>query len=268
MTKRFNYGSQRLLRSSIFRFSCFCAVCTCAQEPAVPKVFDVGLQLKETQVALGAQKEQTKRLQQENAKLQKELEKLRSRYADLYLRSRQQGQNQQDLELRVAHLLTERRGLDAGQALARAVRALQETGSSQRKLETVADEFGTYLISVLEVLQPSNTLKGEIDSRYKTVLNAVEAMKNPLSPVVAWRGNGNQAKRVCRVLTVDDDLHVVVLDAGSNAGIRPGANWHVQIDGQRTADLKILETRPNISAAVMIRGTLKTIGPGSVVAPE
>lgn len=268
MKKTLVRRSQSALRASIFRFSCLCAACICAQEPTVPKVFDVGLQLKETQVALSAEKERAAQLEQANAKLLKELEQLRSRYADLYLRSQQQRNEQQDLDLRVAHLLTDHRELDAGLALARAVRALREAGSTQRDLQTAVEEFGIYLASVLEVLQPSNTLKSQIDSRYQTVLRAVEATKNPLSHLVARRGSDNPADRVCRILTLNDELHVVVLDAGSNAGIRPGANWHVLIDGQRTADLKILETRPDVSAALIIRGNFADIGPGSVVAPE
>ena len=140
--------------------------------------------------------------------------------------------------------------------------------SANAGLEGAVEEFGIYLASVLEVLQPSNTLKNQIDSRYQTVLRAVEAKKNPLSLTVARRGSGNPGDRVCRILTLNDELHVVVLDAGSNAGIRPGANWHVLIDGQRTADLKILETRPDVSAALIIRGNFADIGPGSVVAPE
>jgi regulator of replication initiation timing len=268
MKKTFNDHSQSFLRSSIFRFSCLFAVCICAQEPKVPKVFDVGIQLKEAQVALGAEKERSAKLVQENATLKKELEALRSRYADLYLRSRQQRLEQQDLELRVAHLLADQSDLHSGEALARAVRALKETGSDQRNLQTAVKEFGIYLNSVLEVLQPSNTLKGEIDSRYNTVRRAVQAMMTPLSYGVARRGSGNPANRSCRVLTVDDDLHVVVLDAGTTAGIRPGANWHVLTDGHRTADLKILETRASISAAMIVRGDLKNVGPGSVVAPE
>jgi hypothetical protein len=58
------------------------------------------------------------------------------------------------------------------------------------------------------------------------------------------------------------------LDAGSNAGVKPGTNWHVVADGHRTADLKILETRPNVSAALILSGALENVVPGSVVAPE
>jgi hypothetical protein len=217
---------------------------------------------------LGAEKERSAKLVQENARLKKELEALRSRYADLYLRSRQQRLEQQDLELRVAHLLANQSELHSGEALAGAVRALKEAVSTQRKLQTAVQEFGIYLNSVLEVLQPSNTLKGQIDNRYKAVRNAAEAVMTPLSFEVARRGSDNPANRACRVLTVNDDLHVVVLDAGTNAGIRPGAKWHVLTDGHRTADLKILETRPNISAAMIVSGDLKNVGPGSVVAPE
>lgn len=268
MKKTVRRHSQSVLRISIFCISCLCAVLTCAQEPTVPPVFDVGIQLKETQVALSAEKERTAELEQANAKLQKELEQLRSRYADLYLHSQQQRLEQQDLDLRVAHLLTDHRELDAGQALARAVRALREAGSTQRQLQAAVEEFGIYLASVLEVLQPSDTLKSQIESRYQAVRRAAEATKNPLSQVVVRRGSGNPAERVYRILTLNDELHVAVLDAGENDGVRPGANWHVLIDGQSSADLKILETRANVSAALILRGNLSDIGPGSVVAPE
>lgn len=268
MKKRYGGDSQSLLLVSIFWLSCLCAARTCAQEPNAPKVFDVGLQLKETQVALSAEKERAVELEQANAALRKELEQLRSRYADLYLVSRQQRQEQQDLDLRVAHLLTDHREIEAGQALARAVRALREADSGQRDLRVAVEEFGTYLASVLEVLQPSDTLKSQIERRYQVVRSTAEATKNPLSILVARRDSGNPAERVCRILSLNEELQVAVLDAGSDAGVRPGATWHVLVDGQRTADLKILETRPNVSAALVIRGTFQQIGPGNVVVPE
>lgn len=268
MKKRCDGHSQSFLFASIFRFSCLCAALACAQEPTAPEIFDVGLRLKETQVALGAETERAARLERENAALRKELEQLRSRYADLYLQSRQQRLETQDLELRVAHLLTDHRELDAGLALARAVRALREVGSAQRDLQVAAEEFGNYLASVLEVLQPSDTLKGQIERRYQAVLRAAEATQPPLPLLVAGRGSANPAERVCRILTRNEELHVVVLDAGRDAGIRPGATWHVLVDGRRTADLKILESRSNVSAALVTRGSIQQIGPGNVVVPE
>ena len=51
------------------------------------------------------------------------------------------------------------------------------------KLEAEANEFAVYLKSVIEVLQPSNTLKGEIEGRYQNLLEAIQATKNPLSSV-------------------------------------------------------------------------------------
>jgi hypothetical protein len=67
---------------------------------------------------------------------------------------------------------------------------------------------------------------------------------------------------------VNDDLHVVVLDSGQDAGIRRGTRWNVVKDGTVKAQLLVIEVRADLSAAVVTSGRLGDSGPGTVVTAD
>jgi hypothetical protein len=65
------------------------------------------------------------------------------------------------------------------------------------------------------------------------------------------------------VIAVDDKLQTVVLDVGYANGVRCGLLlWSGKGDAVR---LKVIETRPFISAAVVVKGKLEDLAPGTVV---
>ena len=134
-------------------------------------------------------------------------------------------------------------------------------------METVSTDFGVYLASVLDVLQPSDALRREIGEHWKTVETAVQQALTPLSRV-AGQGSGNAATQGCRVLAANDDLDLVVLDRGFSDGIRPGTRWKVFRDAERIAVLRIIETRSRIAAAILEDGKFDDLTPGLTVRPD
>jgi hypothetical protein len=128
-------------------------------------------------------------------------------------------------------------------------------------------EFQQVLTSVLDVLQPSDALRREVMDRFAALANAAERSLKPLS-IVAGRGKRDFERRSCRVLAVNDDLQIVVLDSGFAAGIRRGTNWKYVKNGEQIALLRVIEVRPEISAAIVTHGRFNSVGPGGTVTPE
>ena len=224
------------------------------------------LELEEAKLARAAAEGRVTDLEADVRRAERDLEALRRQYADLYLESRRQLGEREHLELRVAGLLTDHEDPSSGRALSRALAALAELRKHQRRLGELVRAFSVYLPSVLDVLQPSEALRRELMARVTDLLEAAERAERPLSEV-AGRGSGHPQGRACRVLAVSDELQVVVLDAGSRDGVRLGTYWRYTRDDKTVAKLRIIETRPSISAAVVVEGRFKMIAPGVLMQP-
>lgn len=247
---------------------CFVEPTMAGAQPKAPQDAGVlALKLKEAQVARLAAEQRSAQLDAAIQHLETELEGLRRRYCDLYLQSAQQQQQFADLELAIAGLLAGREDVVSGRALSRALAALDKAQSTQHKLSDEIRDFGVYLDSVLDVLQPSEVLRREVTERFAALTKAAQRSIQPL-PSVAGRGGGDLERQGCRVLAVNDDLQIIVLDRGADDGLRQGTHWRVMNDGKLVARLRVIEVRPSISAAVVVNGGFKAVAPGAAVAPH
>jgi len=217
--------------------------------------------LKEAQVARRVAEERRAEISATLLRSEVELEQLRERYAELYLESRRQRQDLEGLELRAAGLLADRQDIASGRALSRALNALVVLRDSKLRLADQLREFGVYLNSVLDVLQPSEALRQEVTERYTKLVSDVARSAKPL-PIVAGRGGEEPEQRTCRVLAIEDELQVVVLDRGSDGGVRHGMFWTLVRDKRAVASLRVIDVRESISAAIVVSGSFKSVGPG------
>ena len=128
-------------------------------------------------------------LELELGKAKKELEKIRSRYADFYLESHAVVERMRQLELQASHLIRRKEDLDGDALAAQALEALNLAGRRQLEVEDAVQRFEQYLTSVLDVLQPSDALRRELSERTRALQRAVENSLKPLS-IVARRGGG------------------------------------------------------------------------------
>ena len=222
------------------------------------------LRLQEAQMARQAAEQESAELRAALAQTEKELENLRRRFAALYLSSREQQKELEYFELRVAGLLTDAQDPSTGRALSQALAAVDRLREIQQELARRLREFETYLRSVLDVLQPSEVLRREVTERFDELIALVEQSVRPPSKV-ARRGGGSVERRKCRVLAVNDELQVVVLDSGFDSGVRQGTYWRVTKDSTVLARLRVIEVRPSLSAAVVVDGRFKAVGPGALV---
>lgn len=77
-----------------------------------------------------------------------------------------------------------------------------------------------------------------------------------------------QMLRECRILAVNKELGIVAIEAGSRHGVFKGMVFHT-MPGNPAAEFRISATRPDISAATVIKGDINQLGSGmSITAVE
>ncbi len=236
----------------------------CEEDTAGLPQSPVQLELKEAREARRAAERRVIELEAAFAKQQEELQEMRRRYATLYMASREQQDELSELQLHIAGLLSEHEDLSGGQALSRVLAALDDLQKQQQELNTALVEFNHYLNSILDILQPSETLRRDIIARLQGLIASAARSVKPLS-LVAGRDSRNKRGDETRVLAVNHDLQVVVLDRGADDGIRKGSSWKIVNGGDVMVRLKVVEVRPSISAAIIIDGRLNVIGPGALI---
>jgi len=196
------------------------------------------------------------------ARAERDSAALQRRFAELYLESHDQAQQLEQLRLRIAGLLSDHQDVDKGRAFAEVLAYLDTALKDHLQLYSGVREFGRHLETVLDVLEPSAGVRRETTERFAALLKLVDRLERMPSLVAGRGGETNRERREGRILAVNDELQLVVLDVGSADGVRPGTEWDV-VDGTRVVGrLKIIESRPGLSAAVSISGSLREIAPG------
>jgi regulator of replication initiation timing len=121
---------------------------------------------------------------------------------------------------------------------------------------TAAEEF----CSFMEELLKKDKLSDVDKARAKFRLDKIRAAARSFHAMIATPGTAKRFDK-CRVIAVDDKIQTVVLDVGYANGVRCGLLlWAGKDDAVR---LKVVETRPFISAAVLVKGKLEDLAPGT-----
>ncbi len=255
---------KRQIRLAIVGASCLWTLSPPAQGQSAE---ETPRRLQEARIARESAEARNRELAEALARSRRELVKIRVRYADLFLASQEQRDDLERLELRVAHLLNDRGDARAEELAAEAFRSMDQVQQRQYRMAELIRGFGVYLDSVLGVLRASDTLRQEVEERYGEIREAAVRTLKPL-PLVAGRGRWKSSGGKCRILALNDDLQLAVLDCGRDRRVRPGSEWQVYRDGEPVARLKVIEVRTRISAAMIQDGSLDAIGIGDEVVPS
>jgi len=239
----------------------FCVFLVSADEGASPAA-EMSASLEEARVARAVAEQRCVELGAELKRAGGELETMRRRYAQLSVQSRLQAAEFEDLQLRVAGLLVEGREDPAAVALPQALESLDRMVKGNAELYAGVREFGRYLAAVLDVLQPSAVVRREISERYARLETAVDRLERLPSLVAGRGGTVDRVRRECRVLAVNDDLQVVILDAGTDGGVRLGMVWHVVAEDAPVAEFRVVAVRPTLCAAMPVKGGLRRVAAG------
>jgi len=232
--------------------------------PFCPAADSADLELQEARVARSALEREKIKLTQDLAAAAKELDQIRSLYADSLIRQNQSLEKMKNLELAAAHLLQD--GSDP-EAKKKFLEAIETMASMKRRILEVEKEFAVFeksMAAALDGMQPSDAMRREVESRIMSLRRVIESSLNPLS-LVAGRGSGDSVGPGCVVLSVDKETQSIILDKGFQQGLRNGMIFRLERAGKNIVEVKVIECRSECSAAVVVSGKWAALLPGSTL---
>ncbi|MEI8078233.1 MAG: hypothetical protein WCH61_01230 [bacterium] len=230
-----------------------------------PVVFgdDLALSLREAELARQNAEQRCAELSVALVRSERELERERQRLAALQLQARRQQEALDALQAQTAGwLLAADTGLGPGIGWHDTLARLEVVQAGYRAASVRFREFGGYVTALLDSLGTSEAVRQEVRRRFDEVIRTCERLEAS-PPIVAGRGGVEETGlRVCRVRSVEAELGVVMLDAGTEAGVRPGGRWRVYQGDRVVARLRVVDTRPGVSAAIPVEGRVAELAPG------
>ena len=222
------------------------------------------LVVKEAQEARESAERRSLELELELRKMRGELDALRSRYAALYVESHQVLRNLREMEAEAARLIQKKQSGDSDKA--DVLEALDLMVRRQLEVRQTLLDFEKCLSSLLEVLQPSDAVKSELERRLAVLKKAVD---DSLVPVPQVMGVGGVSATGAQVLSVNRKEETVTLDKGSLNGVRPGKVWCLTDKGGVVlAKLRTIACRQDFCTAVLIEGKMSHLNEGALLSPE
>ena len=235
------------------------------------------LELREAKVARESAENRVLELELEKKRLSADYARLRSQYADLYIKTYKAINRLRELELSAANLIQSGDGTPKAAQNSNSNDSIEGTGhevlealelilAKQVELQDALREFSACLGATMDILQPSEAIKAELDKRLEKLKAAVENSARPLT--ISGKRDGG-ALRSCNILSIDEEHGLVLIDKGTIAGMQPGRKLKLPgRDGNPEARLVVVDARAEISAAVMLEGELNALRPGNILQPE
>jgi len=192
-------------------------------------------------------------LKQEKGMLRKELDVNRSLYADLIIQTTKKIDELQKIELQASHLVD---GRDETDSLKELSEVLVFVRSKMLELEKELKACEQSWKAVLDVMQPSDVLRHEVEDRIVSLRRVFESSLKPLSLVVARRGNGDSEEPGCKVVELDLPKQILFVDKGTLQGLMPGMRLYAKLADNERIEIQIVDCRPDISAAIVVSGSI------------
>lgn len=221
------------------------------------------VQLKEVEMLAESLREENRSLQQAMAAKERELDELRSKYAELILGTDRQISEIAALQLSAAHLVLGAAGDSTGEQT-QAAELMDTLALARRKgqllLETV-ERHVEKVQAVVETLAPSQAVRKEVDGNLTELRERAQECVAPLMLLDAAATTTSS----CSILKSDAATGIVILDRGTLHGVRSGAQFILQRGDKVAARLKVIESRPLHSAAMIVAGEKAAAVPGTLL---
>ena len=239
-----------------------CTLVTFLASECISQELGNRLVVKEAQEARESAERRSLELELELRKMRGELDALRSRYAALYVESHQVLRNLREMEAEAARLIQKKQSGDSDKA--DVLEALDLMVRRQLEVRQTLLDFEKCLSSLLEVLQPSEAVKSELERRLAVLKKAVDDSLVPVPQIT-----GSASATGAQVLSVNSKEETVTLDKGSLNGIRPGKVWCLTDKGGVViAKLRTIACRQDFSTAVLIEGKMGHVIEGALLSLE
>jgi hypothetical protein len=224
---------------------------------------ELTVRLQEVEVARQAAEEHAMSLNAALIRTESALAAMRTRFSEAHIEAQRLREELAALNIRAANLLVNEEDLPDAHVLARfaddAKHAQTAIGQAYKDLVT----FKGYLGSVLDAVggPERDTYRQLLTKKLEIIfddLRRAEQFFNPESITDSATPSGD-----LRVLTVNDELQVVVLSAGRLQGVRLGQLLAIREGRAKGTTLRVVETRQTLSAAMVEEGSLRQISPGT-----
>jgi hypothetical protein len=224
---------------------------------------ELTVRLQEVEVARQAADEHAMSLNAALIRTESALAVMRKRFSEVHIEAQQLRKELAALNIRAANLLVNEEDLPEAHVLARfaddAEQAKVAIGQVYKDLVT----FKGYLGSVLDAVggPERDTYRQLLTEKLELVfddLRRTEQFFNPKPIADSATPDGD-----LRVLSVSDELQVVVISAGRLQGVRLGQLLTIREGRARNTTLRVIETRQALSAAMVEEGSLRQISPGT-----
>lgn len=220
------------------------------------------LQLREERIARQAAEDRVLEVNAELIQTRKEAERLRTQLADTILVTKSLRRQLSELRFQAIEILMEPGETDSAKIVARLSALVERLQKTNLAVAAKLQEFKSKVTLTLDLagIKPGTArrqiLVAELEQIAHLLRRGTETgIKNPQA----------FAKRV-QILKINDELSVVILDRGSQDGLYPGMTGTIKLSHHGTVNLKIIEIRPEISAAIVTDGRLRYLSPGMEVA--
>lgn len=224
---------------------------------------DQAARIKELEMSRKAAEDRCLELNAALIRTEKELERVKKDLADTLLANRQLRDDLASVRLKAANILVNEEDVGEAQLLAQMQQELKRLEQSQQQLYRHLLDYKQTLESVLDVLDPEqqSAMRKLLASKLDLVVYQLDETRN-LTRLTS-EPETSSAETRCRVLSVNEDLGIIILDIGKAQGARVGSTWKVSANETDTTHLRIIETRHSLSAAVVVEGQQQHLIPGS-----
>ena len=170
------------------------------------------------------------------------------------------------LRLKAASVLVKVDELSETGQLRLLLRDMKQVNELQTAAYSEILRFAKYLSTLFRIVDKSGSemLRKQLESRLFLILQQVQEVEKLRALNTAKKA---VVPGTCTVIAVNEDLKVVVIDLGRNDGIKQGMLWK---DAGPTGEFEavIVDVRPMVAAARLVKGRLKKIKTGMKLASK
>ena len=196
----------------------------------------------------------------ENEKLRIEIEMLRREFSEVLLKSEMQNKEFLRIDLGLASALAGDGTGSRSEDVRRLVESFKTLSTDGRDLALKVLDLCEYVESSLEKPSLDDIARIRIKSKIEDVRKANERFNSLLKDP----GEVKLPEK-CRILSVNSELNAAVLDVGSSSGISCGLICKAEKADGSNVLMNIVAVRPFISAAILTKGEISEIAPGTTV---
>jgi len=238
---------------------------TCGYAGYAEELIELRQYLAEARAENRTLAEQKAALEGELAASRDELARLRSRYAEMVMRTEEQGASLVQMEMSAANLLRGAQGVSDGAAeRLQLLEALGEVRRGILQADGRLRECRGAVAAMMDICQPSAALRQESDKRFQAL---EEALAGCLKSFHTDEAPQVTAETVCTIAQVDATVQLALVDQGSAVGLRPGSR--LKLLGETAADttVRVVAVRQDAAVVQVEQGDFKALVPGLLLKP-